>query len=307
MVTAPEWAARLPERIGRRRRRRAIPLADAAVLGLALRRTTLLRLVLAVLLVALAGLAVWRAARLNPRAVSFLPEHSTTIVVLDQSKSVYISSYRRIAATLRKLVQADVPIGLVAFSDTAYEMMPPGARGSELKPLLRFYTPAHPLTNNVDPSTLFATTPWENVFSGGTKISSALDLARSMLHRDHVRNGTILLLSDLETAGEDQQSVARSLLALRRDTDVRLRVIPLFPVPGDLQFFQRFAPPADFVKPGQLHAAGAAEPRHRLLALVPWPLLVAAGLLLLLLAANEVACARMQVPGPPDAGEGVAA
>jgi hypothetical protein len=299
MVTAPEWVARFPARI--RRRRGAIPLSDAVALRIALRRTTLVRFVLAGLLVALAVLAVWRAARLNPRAVAFLPEHSTTVVVVDQSKSVYISSYRRIAAVLRKLVQADVPIGLVAFSDTAYEMMPPGARGSELKPLLRFYAPSRAVTNNVDPSTLFATTPWQNVFSGGTKISSGLDLARSMLHRDHVRNGTILLLSDLETAGEDQPNLAQSLIRTEHDADVTLKVIPLFPNEADLRFFGQFVPPSALVKPEQLRVKGAAEPRHTLIALVPWPLLIAVGLLLVALAVNELTCGRLHLPRPREA------
>src|SRR5438874_2706570 len=198
MVTAPEWAHRLP-----RRRRGAIPLSDADAVRFALRRTTLVRLALAGLLVALGALAVWRAAVLNPRPVSFLPSSTTSVVVLDQSKSVYISSYRRIAQMLRKLVAADVPVGLVAFSDTAYEMLPPGARGSELKPLLRFYTPGHG-GSNVDPETLYAANPWQDVFSGGTKISAGLDMARSLLHRDHIRNGTVLLASHLETAGEDE-------------------------------------------------------------------------------------------------------
>ena len=297
MVTAPEWAARLPGRIPRRWRG-AIPLADAVALRLALRRTTLVRLLLAGLLVALAVLAIWRAAQLNPRTVSFLPQNSTTVVVLDQSKSVYISSYRLIAAVLRKLVREDVPVGLVAFSDTAYEMMPPGARGSELKPLLRYYAPSRAVTNNVDPSTLFATTPWQNVFSGGTKVSAGIDLARSVLHREHVRNGTILLLSDLETAGEDEPNLAQSLIRTERDPDVTLKVVPLYANAEDLRFFTQFVPASAMIKPAQIHAPGAAEPRRTRITVVPWPLLVVSALLLLALAANELACGRLQVPRP---------
>src|SRR5881394_2526076 len=98
MATAPE-SLRLPLR-----RRRAIPLSEAGALH-----------------GALAAVSVWRAAELSPRAVSFLPQHSTTVLVLDQSKSVYISAYKRISAVLRRIAAADVPIGLVAFSDSAYE------------------------------------------------------------------------------------------------------------------------------------------------------------------------------------------
>ena len=79
MVTVPEWA-RLPVR-----RRRAIPLSDADAVRFALRRTTLVRLGIAALLVLLAAIAVWRAADLNPRPVAFLPAHSTSILVIDHS------------------------------------------------------------------------------------------------------------------------------------------------------------------------------------------------------------------------------
>ena len=278
-------------------RRRSIPLSDAAAVRFALRRTTLVRIGLGAALVAVAAIAIWRAASLNPRPVSFLPANTTTVVVLDQSKSVYISSYKRIAQVLRRLIAANVPIGLVAFSDTAYEMMPPGAQGSELAPLLRFYTPGHG-GSNVNPETLYAANPWQDVFSGGTKISAGLDLAREMLHRDHIHNGTILLASDLETAGEDEPDLARSLVAIDHDKDVHLKVVPLFPVEQDLQFFQRFAPADDFVKPSQLHVHAAAESRRRLIAGTPWPLILAGGLLLVLLAANELACGRLELPRP---------
>jgi len=292
MVTARELSRLVP-----RCRRRAIPLSDANPLRFALRRTTLLRLGLATLLVALAGIAVWRAAALNPRPISFIPSSSTTIVVIDQSKSVAISSYKRIAQMIRKFVAADVPVGLVAFSDTAYEMLPPGARGSELKPLLRFYTPGHG-GSNVDPETLYAANPWQDVFSGGTKISAGLDMARALLHRDHIRNGTILLASDLGTAGEDEPDLAQSLLRIEHDKTVHLKVVPLFPVEDDLLFFQRFLPKSDFVKPSELHVTRTTEARRRLVAGTPWPLLVVGGLLLLALAANELACGRLHLPRP---------
>ena len=289
MAVARRWIQRLLPR------RSAIPLSDVSSVRFALRRTTLVRLGLGAALVALAVLAIWRAAALNPRPVSFIPASSTSIVVLDQSKSVYISSYRRIAQLIRKLAAADVPVGLVAFSDTAYEMLPPGARGSELKPLLRFYTPGHG-GSNVDPETLYAANPWQDVFSGGTKISSGLDLARSLLHRDHVHNGTILLASDLETAGEDEPSLAQSLLRIEHDKDVHLKIVPLFPVEDDVVFFQRFVPKRDFVKPSQLHVSPTSDVSRRLVAGTPWPLLVLGGFILVALAVNELLCGRLELP-----------
>jgi hypothetical protein len=278
-------------------RRRSIPLSDAAGVRFALRRTTIVRFGLAAALVVVGAIAIWRAAALNPRPVSFLPASTTTVVVIDQSKSVYISSYRRIAQMLRRLVNSNVPVGLVAFSDTAYEMMPPGAQGSELAPLLRFYTPGHG-GSNVNPETQYAANPWQDVFSGGTKISSGLVLAQSMLHRGHIRNGTILLASDLGTAGEDGPDLAQALIRVEHDASMHLRIVPLYPVEDDLQFFQRFVPTKDFVKPAQLRVQAGQESRRRLIADTPWPLLLAGGLLLLLLAANELACGRLQVPRP---------
>jgi hypothetical protein len=260
-----------------------------------LRRTTIVRLALGAALVALAAIAVWRAAALEPSTVPFIPENSTTVVVVDQSKSIYVAAYKRIAATLRRLVAADVPVGLVAFSDAAYEMLPPGARSSDLKPLLRFYTPSAG-GSNVDPESNFVASPWDNVFAAGTRISSGLALARSILHRDGIRNGTILLLSDLETAADDQPTLAQALVRIRRDPAVRLKVVPLFPLPDDRRFFASFVPRRDFVKPSQLRVAPKAASPGRITAAMPWPLLAVAGAIVLLLAANELLCARVDMP-----------
>jgi hypothetical protein len=183
----------------------------------------------------------------------------------------------------------------VAFSDAAYEMLPPGARSSDLKPLLRFYVPAV-RGSNVDPASNFIGSPWDNVFAAGTRISSGLTLARSILHRDHVRKGTILLLSDLETASDDQPALAKALVEIRNDPSVRLKVVPLFPLADDRRFFASFVPRRDFVKPSQLQARGEVGQRGGITAATPWPLLVVAGLLLLALAANELLCGRVHVP-----------
>jgi hypothetical protein len=188
-----------------------------------------------------------------------------------------------------------VPVGLVAFSDTAYEMLPPGARSTDLKPLLRFYVPTSGGTN-VDPETRFLGSPWDNVFAAGTKISTGLNLARSILHRDHVRHGNILLLSDLETAGDDQPALAQTLVQIRHDHDVTLRIVPLFPLAEDRRFFSSFVPRRNFVKPAQLRPVSAAEARRGVVGSTPWALIVVAGVLIVALAANELLCGRVRVP-----------
>jgi hypothetical protein len=282
-----------------RPRRGAVPLSDAGSLRRALLRTTIVRLGLACLLVALAIVAVWNAVDLRSRSVSFLPQRSTTVVVLDQSKSVYVSAYRRIDAVLRRIAAASVPVGLIVFSDTAYELMPPGTPGSELTPLLRYFAPI-PGRSSTDPTTLFPTNPWTNSFSGGTKISAGLALAQDVLHRDHAR-GDILLLSDLGTASEDQTGLAETLLGIEHDRTVTLKIVPLFPIASDLAFFQHFVPVRDFIGPAQLKTAKAAPVRRRLLSSSPWPLLVVGGLLLLALAANELLCGRVILEPPREA------
>src|SRR5256885_12427019 len=92
------------------RPRGALPLADLAGLASAVRRTTVVRLLLALALAATSGLAVWSAAGLGTHTLSFLPRGSTTMVVLDQSRSVYLAGYRRADALLRRLVDADASV-----------------------------------------------------------------------------------------------------------------------------------------------------------------------------------------------------
>ncbi len=280
-----------------RRRRGAIPLADARALKGLVARTTLVRLALACLLLTLAAFTVWRATQLDPQTISFLPEGSTTVLVLDESKSISVPAFRRGAAVLRQPVAVARPVGSFPFSDTAYEMLPPGARSPELKSLLRFYTPSR-VGTNIDPETRLLVSPWENVFSGGTSISSGLNLAEWMLHRDHVRNGSILLFSDLETAAEDQPALARALVTIANDPRVQLRVVPLFPIATDEQFFQRFLPGADFVTAAELKTHAVTKPRTLVVGGTPTSLLLVGAFLLVALAANELFCTRLRLHRP---------
>jgi hypothetical protein len=298
MVTAPEWLRRVPVAVPVRN---AIPISDSVALRGPLRRTTLVRIVLGALLLLLAAFAVWRAVALSPKPLPFLERRTTTIVVLDQSKSVYVGAYRRIASLFKALVAANAPVGVVVFSDTAYEMMPPGTHGTALAPLLRFYTKARPGETNLDPATSYPASPWADVFSGGTKISAGIDLARAAAHRDHVRHATIVLVSDLETAGEDEPNLAQSLLLATHDRTIDMKVLPLFPILDDLQFFGKFLPASAFIKPSQLHTGAASATHFRLLVSSPWPLVVAGALLLLALAVNELSCARVIVVRPQEA------
>jgi hypothetical protein len=277
----------------------ALPLPDARALQRELNRTTLVRLGLLAALVALGIAAVWRASADDTRTVTFLPHGKTAIVVLDESKSIYLTAYKRIDALLSRLVAADASVGLVAFSDTAYELLPPGSHGTELRALERYYRPGG--GGAVDDSEAdISANPWEVGFSAGTKISSGLDLAQQIVHRDRLEHATILLASDLETASEDQPLLTRTLLALRRDPRVTFRIVPLFPIAEDRAFFERLVGKKPFVNPSSLDFPARGEAHSRFLGGTPTSFLVVAVILLLALALNELACARVSVPRPQE-------
>ena len=63
------------------------------------------------------------------------------IVVLDFSASISAQSYLRVEKAIQGLTNNDQKVGLVVFSDTAYEMLPPGSPSRELRRLLRLFRP----------------------------------------------------------------------------------------------------------------------------------------------------------------------
>jgi hypothetical protein len=280
--------------------RPAIPLADVAALRRPLVRTTAIRLGLLAALLLLAVIALWRAATLEARTFTFIPRDRSAVLVIDQSKSVYLVGYRAIGEIFRRFAETDAPVGLVMFSDIAYELLPPGSHGSELRPLLQYYTPSGG-GNQLDADTHFPANPWDNTFSGGTKVSSGLELARQILARDHVRQGTIVLVSDLDTVDTDLPTLARSLAALRDDPRIDFKVFALQPSPQPLAFFKRFVPASDFVSPVGVETSPRVEGKQRLEAASPVWLLVPAVLLLVLLGANELFCSRVELHRPQEA------
>jgi hypothetical protein len=281
-------------------RRPAIPLADVAALRRPLLRTTAIRLGLLAALLLLAVVALWRAATLEARTLTFIPRDRSAILVIDQSKSVYLVGYRAIGEIFRRFADSDAPVGLVMFSDIAYELLPPGSHGSELRPLLHYYTPSGG-GNQLDADTHFPANPWDNTFSGGTKVSSGLDMARQILERDRVKQGTIVLVSDLDTVDTDLPSLARTLATLRDDPRVDLKVFALQPSPQPLAFFRRFLPASAFVSPLGVKTSPRVEGKQRLEAASPTWLLVPAALLLVLLGANELFCSRVELRRPQEA------
>jgi VWA domain-containing protein len=279
------------------RRRPSIPSAEVATLRRQWLLTSVARLGLAL---ALALLLVWAfvdARRLEQRPAAFTAKGTSAIVVLDLSQSVTDPTYRRIANTLTKLSESGGSIGLIAFSDVAYELFPPGSPPEELKPMIRYFRPV-PGVNVTLFGVPFPRNPWNSVFSGGTAISTGLELAHALIERDKVERPSILLLSDLDTSASDQAQLTRTLANFRVER-IPIRVVPLFPTPDDRQYFARLVGAENLVTPSHLAALTRRKTEGRLEGQNPKTLAFLAGMLLLALTANEWWCRRLDVPGAP--------
>jgi hypothetical protein len=270
----------------------AIPLATTADLAGPTRRTLVLRIALGVALVVLA-LAASETGRTNAAAArGLLPGGGTGVLVLDVSRSIKPSSDRTIVAVLQELIHAQTRLGLVAFSDIAYELLPPGTKSQELRPLLRFFEPSATPRTGSDP---VAPNPWSSSFSGGTQISLGLELARQALIRAGNPKGSILLVSDLDTAPDDVPRVAQTFNTFRNE-GVKFRIVALGPRADNLSLFRNLAGPGAFVsRLGSVRGAGG-QTEGALQGQIPWSLLVVAALVLLALAANEHWNGRLPVP-----------
>ena len=278
--------------------RPAVPLADAPVLRVPATRHRAVRIALAVaLLAALAG--AYLIARAMPvQHSSFFPAGESGIVVLDISTSIDVPGYRRITNVLRPVVEANQPIGIVYFSDVAYEALPPATPGRELRPFLRFLrTPRSigefPSQVAIERARRFQPleNPWAAAFRGGTRISTGLETARAAVKRDGV-TGTVLLISDLDDSLFDLSALSDALAAYKRD-GIDLRVVPLFPADDDRAYFQRVLGPQAIVSHAELVRNAQARENRSLDADFPLALLVVGGCLIGLLALNELLCGRL--------------
>jgi voltage-gated potassium channel Kch len=201
----------------------SIPLSSPAALSGSAWWTLVVRAVLAAVLVA--GLVVaFLLTRHHPRTDSFLESGRSPVIALDLSWSVSYANSKLIEQTLHDFADSGRRLGLVLFSDTAYQALPIGTRSDALRPFLRFFSGSGP-------------NPWTATFSAGTRISAALDLAHSMLRQAHVEKGSVVLISDLDDSPNDEVDLARSLVNYQRDA-IPIRMIAVNPVPQDAQFFR---------------------------------------------------------------------
>jgi hypothetical protein len=249
-------------------------------------RTRILRGTFVLAALALLAAAASSASDLQSREKGLLPSGSVGVVVVDLSLSIADQDYDVVRRALRRLVDENAPIGLVVFSDVAYELLPPGTPASEMRPMLRLLDPPElgPPIN-----------PWTDTFRAGTRVSTALELARTMLERDKVANGSILLVSDLETAPDDVPALARTVEGLRK-SEIELKVVGLAPSSDALVIFEgllqekAFAAPLDSDDPLPSSSDARSD--------VPLTLLVLGALLFLALAMHERFGGRLTIPRP---------
>jgi hypothetical protein len=287
-------ALREPLRTGAR-----IPLADAGALRGAARRTAALRLGLAALLLAVLLLCLALARGIEARPSSYFAEGGAGVVVIDFSTSIDPGKYRRIARVLRTVAQTSQPMGMVIYSDAAYEAVPPGTRGDVLAPVLRFFE--RPLGQAASRARRVAgpgafgypANPWQETFRGGTRISAGLRVAREMLARDGVERGAVLLVSDLDDSPFDTDALTQEAIRYRRE-GLDLRLVSLGPAREDREMFLRLMGPRAFVGHRELLANSRLEERRTLVGRFPLALALAGGGLLLLLAVNERVNARLR-------------
>jgi hypothetical protein len=277
------------------RRATAIPIADVASLRPMWIRTTVVRLLLAGLLILVLALAFVAARALEPAKASFLPKDTSGVVVLDVSLSVTDVVFRRIHNALRMMSEGSEGVGLVVFSDVAYELLPPGSEPKELKPMLRYFRERKVKDPEPGSEVVFPANPWSAGFSAGTRISAGLELAADVLEREKIEDGSIVLVSDLDTAASDE-AVLSEVVADVESEGIELRVVPLFAFEQDLTFFRRIVGGENVITPPQLAARNRRKAESTLFGANPSTLALLGGLLLFLLTLNEWWGARVEVP-----------
>lgn len=298
-MSISDWRMRTP----------GLPTSATAELGGAYRRTRLLRFALAFAALALLGTSFALARSLESLPTTYFATGSGGVVVLDLSTSVDVQKAQRAQRVLRSLVETDGRIGLVVFSDSAYEMLPPDTRSAELEPLLPFFSSGPQISRDnvrrtrggrVVPNTPSARpreSPWSLTFRGGTRISTGLVEARRIVEREGDRNLSVLLISDLDNSGFDTSDLTEEL-GRYEQAGIDLRVIPLFPGPEDRELFVQLVGKESLVARPEILRNTDVQERQTVIGAFPWALAALGAALLLLLAANERFCGRLTWGAP---------
>jgi Mg-chelatase subunit ChlD len=202
--------------VRRGRREPVLQIADAGALGTARRRTLLVWGSLAAAI--LAALVVFVVqARAQPEEAPIVGAGSDALIVIDLSGSALASSEGISRVLLELTRDPRRHLGLVVFSDTAYEALPSSTPVDGLKGWLELFR-----TGNAWEY------PWAPSFASGTVISSGLVLARKLIRRDRIAHPHVVLVSDLADADPDLQKLATVVAQYQRE-HIDLRVIKVSP------------------------------------------------------------------------------
>lgn len=263
----------------------SIPLADAPALRTPARATFAVRAALATVAVGSAIAFVVVSRHPHTRTIVSLPSSANTELVLDLSASISSDTFSRIGGTLAAISRTRARTGLVVFSDTAYEALPPGVPASDLTPLVRFFTLPPQSQPGFAPS--FPPNPWANVFTAGTRISAGMELAHTIAVNQRNRP-SVVLISDLDDDPNDLASLAVVMAAYQRD-HIPVRVVGLNPSPQDVALFQHLLGPGASVAQAPTLAQ---VPPHDLTP-YPWTLTALAIVAALALALREAWSPRL--------------
>jgi len=246
----------------------AVPSADLPRLNVPGQRTGAVRIILTAALIAtLVWLFLVAQSAGTGRAAVFPEGADTGVVALDMSASISGPIYARVATTLRGIVNANQSVGLIMYSDTAYELLPPNSPPGAMLQFIPFFVPLRYYGS----TPVFGQTPWDT-FMGGTRVAAGLAMARTALRRAHVKHGSILLVSDLDDSNADQGLLETEALRLREE-HIPVRIVPLFAQPRDKRLFaalfgdNAFVDPSVFTHTAKRHAASIAAPQ-------PWMLIL---------------------------------
>ncbi len=280
-----------------------LPTSAASELRREHRRTWIVRIALALLALGLLAAAFVLSRDLKALPTSYFATGSGGIVVLDLSSSVDQQKAQRAQRVIRSMAETEGRIGLVVFSDSAYEMLPPDTRSEELRPILRFFE-APPggfrrpgfgrrrQDQPTQPDQRPEQSPWSLSFRGGTKISTGLAEARAIIERENNPSLSVLLLSDLDNSGFDSSALIEEVTAYER-AGLRLRVVPLFPAAEDRDFFERVVGEDAMLERAELVRNTTVKESLTLVGSSPWMLAGVGACLLALLALNERYGARL--------------
>ena len=274
-------------------KRGATPLGDLEEVRPFVQRAAVIRIVLALALAATLALLFDVARSAGAGRAAVFPEGTCTgVVALDMSASISGPTYARVSTTLRGIVNANESIGLVMFSDSAYELLPPNSPPAALAEFIPFFTPLRFYGS----TPIFGQTPWDT-FMGGTKIAPGLEEARLALRRAHIRCGSILLVSDLDDSNSDSGALEQEALLLRAK-HVPVRIVPLFASPSNVRLFgtlfgtNAFVDPSVFTHTAKRHAQPVRAPS-------PWALMLLGLVFVALLAGNERWNGRLRAKAAP--------